>query len=217
MCLCSSAISASGRFCCKGHCRYTRPGALRRLSALQAMPMQFQKTVDQSRTPMVDDPTSAALHGRRVRSPSSRKHRTAGRRPQKGDRFARRGALKGYTWVGRVRRGISRQRHKRKTRITVSCPRCGIGADFLVLIMSRRPPRCHRAEANSLTLELTSGTDGPWFDLVITQWYPTGRRIGEPSRWSQRLAWSQRSLAFAFSPWIARTTRSSPISASRRK
>jgi hypothetical protein len=42
--------------------------------------------------PMVDGPTSAALHGRRVRSPSSRKHRTAGCRPQKGDRFARRGA-----------------------------------------------------------------------------------------------------------------------------
>jgi hypothetical protein len=52
--------------------------ALRRLRALQEIPMQFQKTVDQSRTPMVDDPTSAALHGRRLRSPSSRKHRTAG-------------------------------------------------------------------------------------------------------------------------------------------
>ena len=35
---------------------------------------------------------SAALHGRCVRSPSSRKHRNAGCRPQKGDRFARRGA-----------------------------------------------------------------------------------------------------------------------------
>src|SRR6202171_3139591 len=103
------------------------------------------------------------------------------------------------------------------TRITVSCPRCGIGAHFLILIMSRRPPRCRRAEANTPTLELTNGTDGPWFDLVITQWYPTGGRIGAPSRWSQRLAWSQRSPAFAFSPWIARTTRSSPISASRRK
>src|SRR5216684_1283057 len=88
---------------------------------------------------------------------------------------------------------------------------------LLILIMSRRPPRCRRAEANSPTLELTSGTDGPWFDLVITRWYPTGGRIGAPSRWSQRLAWSQRSPAFAFSPWIARTTRSSPISASRRK
>jgi hypothetical protein len=43
------------------------------------------KTVEQSRTPMVDDPSSAALHGRRVRSPSSRKHRTAGCRPQKGE------------------------------------------------------------------------------------------------------------------------------------
>jgi len=62
------------------------------LSALQAMPVQFQKTVDQFRTPMVDDPTSAALHGRRVQSPSSRKYRIAGCRPQKGDRFARRGA-----------------------------------------------------------------------------------------------------------------------------
>jgi len=50
------------------------------------MPVQFQKTVDQFRTPMVDDPTSAALHVRRVRSPSSRKHRTAGCRPQKSDR-----------------------------------------------------------------------------------------------------------------------------------
>jgi hypothetical protein len=66
--------------------------AATRVSALQAMPVQFQKTVDQSRTPLVDDPTSVALHGRRVRSPSSRKHRTAGCRPQKGDRFARRGA-----------------------------------------------------------------------------------------------------------------------------
>jgi hypothetical protein len=51
------------------------------------------KTVEQSRTLMVDDPTSAALHRHRVRSPSSRKHhRTAGCRSQKGDRFARRGA-----------------------------------------------------------------------------------------------------------------------------
>src|SRR5258707_9160382 len=87
-----------------------------------------------------------------------------------------------YAGGGGARRGISRQRHRRKTRITVSCPRCGIGAHFLILIMSRRPPRCRRAEANSPTLELTSGTDGPWFDLVIAQWYPTGGRIGAPSR-----------------------------------
>src|SRR6267142_5453577 len=82
------------------------------------------------------------------------------------------------------------QRHRRKTRITVSCPRCGIGAHFLILIMSRRPPRCRRAEANSPTLELTSGTDGPWFDLAITQWYPTDGRIGAPWRRSLPLAWS---------------------------
>jgi hypothetical protein len=50
------------------------------------------KTVDQFHTRMVDDPTYAALDGHRVRSPSSRKHRTAGCRPQKGDRIARRGA-----------------------------------------------------------------------------------------------------------------------------
>src|ERR1700753_2681919 len=61
-----------------------------------------------------------------------------------------------------------------------------------ILIMSGRPLRCRRAEANSPTLELTSRADGPWFDLVITQWYPTVGRIGSPSRWSQRLAWSQR-------------------------
>jgi hypothetical protein len=51
---------------------------------------------------------------------------------------------------------------------------------FQILIMSRLPPRCRRAEANSPTLELTSGTDGPWFDLAITQWYPTDGRIGAP-------------------------------------
>ena len=79
-------------FVAKGIAAKPARGALRRLSALQAMPVQFQKAVDQSRTPMVDDPTSAALHGRRLRSPSSRKHRTGGCRPQKGDRFARRGA-----------------------------------------------------------------------------------------------------------------------------
>src|SRR5258708_33627912 len=84
-----------------------------------------------------------------------------------------------------------------------------------ILIMSRRPPRCRRAEANSPTLELSSGTDGPWFDLVITQWYPTGGRIGALWRRSLRLAWSLQSVAFAFSPLTARTTRSSRISASQ--
>ena len=57
---------------------------------------------------------------------------------------------------------------RRRTRITVSCPRCGVDAHFLILFISRRPPRCRRAEANSPTLELTSGTDRPWFDLMIT-------------------------------------------------
>src|SRR5258708_34651112 len=83
--------------------------------------------------------------------------------------------------------------------------------------MSRRPPRCRRAEANSPTLELTSGTDGPWFDLVITQVYLTGGGIGAPSRWSQRLAWSRRLAALSFFSWVGRATRASPVLARPRQ
>ena len=47
-------------------------------------------------------------------------------------RFARDVGAQGHLdLVVRTSADISRRRHRRKTRITVSCPRCGIGAHFL--------------------------------------------------------------------------------------
>ena len=160
-------MSASCRFCCR-HCLQIRPGALRRLSAPQAMPDSKKPWINPApRWWITQRPRpcmgAAYDHLRRAGIVPS------GCRPKEGDWFARRGARSKSTRIGRVRRSIFHERHRRRTRITVSCPRCGVDAHFLILFISRRPPRCRRAEANSPTLELTSGTDRPWFDLMITQ------------------------------------------------
>jgi len=164
---------------------------------------------------MVDDPTSAALHGRRrVRSPSSRKHRTAGCRPQKGDRFREDVARAVRIHAGRAcpPRYIPPAATGAKTRITVSCPRCGIGAHFLILIMSRRPPAVP-SRPRRIAQRWTSGTDGPWFDLVITQVVSDRWAVSGAAPRGRRSDWLGRSgrQPLLFPPWIARTTPSSPI------
>jgi len=93
--------------------------------------------------------------------------------------------------------------------ITVSCPRAALVPHFLILIRSRRPPRCRRAEANSPTW--SDQRDGrAMFDLVITLWYPTGGRIALPR--VVRRDWLGRGgrqpLLFHVD---SATTRSSPI------